>query len=149
MRINDEWVNGWGLFLSACDNLDTKHQWNWWLPSLGCTEKWQNGAESSCWRSDKPVVSDLFSWSWSVCFADSESFSLEIPTLACTSVVATLFWLLLTLLIRKLRQVRSYQAFISKSWGLRTYCIEVTQQYSDTVIPPDRAVINLYVKRKD
>uniref|UniRef100_A0A4W4FV06 receptor protein-tyrosine kinase n=1 Tax=Electrophorus electricus TaxID=8005 RepID=A0A4W4FV06_ELEEL len=34
----------------------------------------------------------------------SESFSLEIPTLACTCVVATLFWLLLTLLIRRLRQ---------------------------------------------
>ncbi|TSK98456.1 Vascular endothelial growth factor receptor 1 [Bagarius yarrelli] len=35
---------------------------------------------------------------------NSESFFLEIPTLACTCVVATLFWLLLTLLIRKLRQ---------------------------------------------
>ncbi|KAF4075767.1 hypothetical protein AMELA_G00222560 [Ameiurus melas] len=38
---------------------------------------------------------------------NSESFSLEIPTLACTCVVATLFWLLLTLLIRKLRQPNS------------------------------------------
>ncbi len=37
----------------------------------------------------------------------SESLSLEIPTLACTSVVATLFWLLITLLIRKLKQVRA------------------------------------------
>lgn len=39
----------------------------------------------------------------------SESLSLEIPTLACTCVVATLFWLLLTLLIRKLKQVRANQ----------------------------------------
>uniref|UniRef100_A0AAR2KA78 receptor protein-tyrosine kinase n=2 Tax=Pygocentrus nattereri TaxID=42514 RepID=A0AAR2KA78_PYGNA len=38
---------------------------------------------------------------------NSESFSLEIPTLACTCVVATLFWLLLTLLIRKLKQPSS------------------------------------------
>ncbi|KAM9436218.1 vascular endothelial growth factor receptor 1 isoform 2-T2 [Clarias gariepinus] len=38
---------------------------------------------------------------------NSESFSLEIPLLACTCVVATLFWLLLTLLIRKLRQPNS------------------------------------------
>uniref|UniRef100_W5L4K5 receptor protein-tyrosine kinase n=1 Tax=Astyanax mexicanus TaxID=7994 RepID=W5L4K5_ASTMX len=38
--------------------------------------------------------------------ADS-SFSLEIPTLACTCIVATLFWLLLTLLIRKLKQPNS------------------------------------------
>ncbi|XP_072545272.1 vascular endothelial growth factor receptor 1 isoform X2 [Salminus brasiliensis] len=37
----------------------------------------------------------------------AESFSLEIPTLACTCVVATLFWLLLTLLIRKLKQPSS------------------------------------------
>ncbi|XP_061777484.1 vascular endothelial growth factor receptor 1 isoform X2 [Nerophis ophidion] len=34
----------------------------------------------------------------------SEASSMEIPTLACTCVVATLLWLLLTLLIRKLRQ---------------------------------------------
>jgi len=37
----------------------------------------------------------------------SEFLSLEILTLACTCVVATLFWLLLTLLIRKLKQVRT------------------------------------------
>ncbi|NP_001014829.3 vascular endothelial growth factor receptor 1 isoform X1 [Danio rerio] len=37
----------------------------------------------------------------------SESLSLEIPTLACTCVVATLFWLLLTLLIRKLKHPNS------------------------------------------
>ncbi|XP_051970460.1 vascular endothelial growth factor receptor 1-like isoform X4 [Xyrauchen texanus] len=36
--------------------------------------------------------------------SSSDSLSLEIPTLACTCVVATLFWLLLTLLIRKLKQ---------------------------------------------
>ncbi|KAE8279885.1 Vascular endothelial growth factor receptor 1 [Larimichthys crocea] len=34
----------------------------------------------------------------------SEASFLEIPTLTCTCVVATLFWLLLTLFIRKLRQ---------------------------------------------
>ncbi|KAM4606155.1 vascular endothelial growth factor receptor 1 [Polymixia lowei] len=34
----------------------------------------------------------------------SEGSSLEIPTLTCTCVVATLFWLLLTLFIRKLKQ---------------------------------------------
>ncbi|XP_054621079.1 vascular endothelial growth factor receptor 1 isoform X3 [Dunckerocampus dactyliophorus] len=34
----------------------------------------------------------------------SEASSMEIPTLACTCVVATFLWLLLTLLIRKLRQ---------------------------------------------
>ncbi|KAM3860708.1 LOW QUALITY PROTEIN: vascular endothelial growth factor receptor 1 [Diretmus argenteus] len=34
----------------------------------------------------------------------SEASSLEIPTLTCTCVVATLFWLLLTLFIRKLKQ---------------------------------------------
>uniref|UniRef100_A0A8C2DSP9 receptor protein-tyrosine kinase n=1 Tax=Cyprinus carpio TaxID=7962 RepID=A0A8C2DSP9_CYPCA len=39
--------------------------------------------------------------------SSSESLSLEIPTLACTCVVATLFWLLLTLLIRKLKQPNS------------------------------------------
>ncbi|XP_019897332.2 vascular endothelial growth factor receptor 1 isoform X2 [Esox lucius] len=37
----------------------------------------------------------------------SEGLSLEIPTLACTCVVATLFWLLLTLFIRKLKQSNS------------------------------------------
>ncbi|XP_030622984.1 vascular endothelial growth factor receptor 1 [Chanos chanos] len=41
--------------------------------------------------------------------SSSESLSLEIPTLACTCVVATLFWLLLTLLIRKLRQPSSVE----------------------------------------
>ncbi|XP_038149758.1 vascular endothelial growth factor receptor 1 isoform X1 [Cyprinodon tularosa] len=34
----------------------------------------------------------------------SEAFFLEIPTLTCTCVVATLFWLMLTLFIRKLKQ---------------------------------------------
>ncbi|KAG9330408.1 hypothetical protein JZ751_025521 [Albula glossodonta] len=38
---------------------------------------------------------------------DSASSSLEIPTLTCTCVVATLFWLLLTLVIRKLKQPSS------------------------------------------
>ncbi|KAJ8413190.1 hypothetical protein AAFF_G00091860 [Aldrovandia affinis] len=38
---------------------------------------------------------------------DSATSSLEIPTLTCTCVVATLFWLLLTLFIRKLKQPRS------------------------------------------
>ncbi|XP_036376880.1 vascular endothelial growth factor receptor 1 isoform X2 [Megalops cyprinoides] len=37
----------------------------------------------------------------------AETSSLEIPTLTCTCVVATLFWLLLTLFIRKLKQPRS------------------------------------------
>ncbi|RVE58758.1 hypothetical protein OJAV_G00197900 [Oryzias javanicus] len=37
----------------------------------------------------------------------SETSFLEIPTLVCTCVVATLFWLLLTLLIRKMRQSNS------------------------------------------
>ncbi|XP_070709059.1 vascular endothelial growth factor receptor 1 [Pempheris klunzingeri] len=37
----------------------------------------------------------------------SEASFLEIPTLTCTCVVATLFWLLLTLFIRKLRQPNS------------------------------------------
>ncbi|XP_038583827.1 vascular endothelial growth factor receptor 1 isoform X1 [Micropterus salmoides] len=37
----------------------------------------------------------------------SEASSLEIPTLTCTCVVATLFWLLLTLFIRKLKQPNS------------------------------------------
>uniref|UniRef100_A0A3P8TQT1 receptor protein-tyrosine kinase n=1 Tax=Amphiprion percula TaxID=161767 RepID=A0A3P8TQT1_AMPPE len=39
--------------------------------------------------------------------SSSETSFLEIPTLTCTCVVATLFWLLLTLFIRKLRQPRS------------------------------------------
>ncbi|XP_044031605.1 vascular endothelial growth factor receptor 1 isoform X3 [Siniperca chuatsi] len=37
----------------------------------------------------------------------SDSSFLEIPTLTCTCVVATLFWLLLTLFIRKLKQPNS------------------------------------------
>ncbi|XP_032360311.1 vascular endothelial growth factor receptor 1 [Etheostoma spectabile] len=37
----------------------------------------------------------------------SETSFLEIPTLTCTCVVATLFWLLLTLFIRKLKQPNS------------------------------------------
>ncbi|XP_049913306.1 vascular endothelial growth factor receptor 1 isoform X1 [Epinephelus moara] len=37
----------------------------------------------------------------------SEASFLEIPTLTCTCVVATLFWLLLTLFIRKLKQPNS------------------------------------------
>ncbi|CAN9506270.1 unnamed protein product [Ophioblennius macclurei] len=37
----------------------------------------------------------------------SDSSFLEIPTLTCTCVVATLFWLLLTLFIRKLKQSNS------------------------------------------
>ncbi|XP_047424727.1 vascular endothelial growth factor receptor 1 isoform X3 [Mugil cephalus] len=37
----------------------------------------------------------------------SEASFLEIPTLTCTCVVATLFWLLLTLFIRKLKQPHS------------------------------------------
>ncbi|XP_041735991.1 vascular endothelial growth factor receptor 1 isoform X1 [Coregonus clupeaformis] len=37
----------------------------------------------------------------------SEGMSLEIPTLTCTCLVATLFWLLLTLFIRKLKQPNS------------------------------------------
>ncbi|XP_077409815.1 vascular endothelial growth factor receptor 1 isoform X2 [Vanacampus margaritifer] len=40
----------------------------------------------------------------------SETPSMEIPTLACTCVVATFLWLLLTLLIRKLRQPNSSQS---------------------------------------
>uniref|UniRef100_A0A672J3P1 receptor protein-tyrosine kinase n=1 Tax=Salarias fasciatus TaxID=181472 RepID=A0A672J3P1_SALFA len=40
----------------------------------------------------------------------SDSSFLEIPTLTCTCVVATLFWLLLTLFIRKLRQSNSSSA---------------------------------------
>ncbi|XP_054863011.1 vascular endothelial growth factor receptor 1 isoform X2 [Amphiprion ocellaris] len=39
--------------------------------------------------------------------SSSETSFLEIPTLTCTCVVATLFWLLLTLFIRKLRQPHS------------------------------------------
>ncbi|XP_008286630.1 vascular endothelial growth factor receptor 1-like isoform X1 [Stegastes partitus] len=39
--------------------------------------------------------------------SSSEASFLEIPTLTCTCVVATLFWLLLTLFIRKLRQPNS------------------------------------------
>lgn len=39
----------------------------------------------------------------------SEASFLEVPTLTCTCVVATLFWFLLTLLIRKLRQVRGHK----------------------------------------
>ncbi|XP_057179005.1 vascular endothelial growth factor receptor 1 isoform X2 [Triplophysa rosa] len=46
------------------------------------------------------VESSAYIWVQS----SSDSLSLEIPTLACTCVVATLFWLLLTLLIRKLKQ---------------------------------------------
>ncbi|XP_069007813.1 vascular endothelial growth factor receptor 1 isoform X3 [Embiotoca jacksoni] len=37
----------------------------------------------------------------------SEASFLEIPTLTCTCVVATLFWLLLTLFIRRLKQANS------------------------------------------
>ncbi|XP_034562745.1 vascular endothelial growth factor receptor 1 isoform X2 [Notolabrus celidotus] len=37
----------------------------------------------------------------------SETSSLEIPTLTCTCVVATIFWLLLTLFIRRLKQPNS------------------------------------------
>lgn len=41
-----------------------------------------------------------------LCFAGaSEASFLEIPALTCTCVVATFFWFLLTLFIRKLRQV--------------------------------------------
>ncbi|XP_057680173.1 vascular endothelial growth factor receptor 1 [Corythoichthys intestinalis] len=40
----------------------------------------------------------------------SETASMEIPTLACTCVAATFLWLLLTLLIRKLRQPNSSQS---------------------------------------
>ncbi|TDG97301.1 hypothetical protein EPR50_G00224400 [Perca flavescens] len=40
----------------------------------------------------------------------SEASFLEIPTLTCTCVVATLFWLLLTLFIRKLKQPNSSNA---------------------------------------
>lgn len=39
------------------------------------------------------------------CVGASEASSLEIPTLTCTCVVATFFYFLLTLFIRKLRQV--------------------------------------------
>uniref|UniRef100_A0A665USX7 receptor protein-tyrosine kinase n=1 Tax=Echeneis naucrates TaxID=173247 RepID=A0A665USX7_ECHNA len=39
--------------------------------------------------------------------SSSESSFLEIPTLTCTCVVATLFWLLLTLFIRKLKQANT------------------------------------------
>ncbi|CAJ1082186.1 vascular endothelial growth factor receptor 1 isoform X2 [Xyrichtys novacula] len=37
----------------------------------------------------------------------SETSSLEIPTLTCTCIVATLFWLMLTLFIRRLKQPNS------------------------------------------
>ncbi len=47
-----------------------------------------------------------------VCAGASEGSSLEIPTLTCTCVVATLFWLLLTLFIRKLKQVRGNQKML-------------------------------------
>uniref|UniRef100_A0A674DQR2 receptor protein-tyrosine kinase n=1 Tax=Salmo trutta TaxID=8032 RepID=A0A674DQR2_SALTR len=40
----------------------------------------------------------------------SGGLSLEIPTLTCTCLVATLFWLLLTLFIRKLKQPNSSSA---------------------------------------
>lgn len=40
-----------------------------------------------------------------VCTGVSEASFLEIPTLTCTCVVATFFWLMLTLFIRKLKQV--------------------------------------------
>lgn len=41
-----------------------------------------------------------------------EASFLEIPALTCTCVVATFFWLLLTLFIRKLRQVRGSKSII-------------------------------------
>lgn len=43
----------------------------------------------------------------------SEASFLEIPALTCTCVVATLFWFLLTLFIRKLRQVSDHIAHIA------------------------------------
>ncbi|TRY76058.1 hypothetical protein DNTS_012277 [Danionella cerebrum] len=48
----------------------------------------------------------------------SESLALEIPTLACTCAVAMLFWLFLTLLIRKLKQPISATG--------KTECLPVT-----------------------
>lgn len=39
----------------------------------------------------------------------SDKSSLELITLTCTCVAATLFWLLLTLFIRKLKRVRTFQ----------------------------------------
>lgn len=43
-----------------------------------------------------------------------EASFLEIPALTCTCVVATFFWLLLTLFIRKLRQVRGSKLIIQE-----------------------------------
>lgn len=43
-----------------------------------------------------------------------EASFLEIPALTCTCVVATFFWLLLTLFIRKLRQVRGSKSIIQE-----------------------------------
>lgn len=39
----------------------------------------------------------------------SDRSNLELITLTCTCVAATLFWLLLTLFIRKLKRVRTFQ----------------------------------------
>lgn len=43
-----------------------------------------------------------------------EASFLEIPALTCACVVATFFWLLLTLFIRKLRQVRGSKSIIQE-----------------------------------
>ncbi|CDQ95582.1 unnamed protein product, partial [Oncorhynchus mykiss] len=48
--------------------------------------------------------------SLSLCVDSSGGLSLEIPTLTCTCLVATLFWLLLTLFIRKLKKPNSSTA---------------------------------------
>lgn len=57
-------------------------------------------------ESDPGHVQLFFQHLFMYPIGSSEFLSLEIPTLVCTCVVATLFWLLLTLLIRKLKQVR-------------------------------------------
>lgn len=75
------------------------------------------GREKTTWKTD----SDLF------CVGASEASYLEIPTLTCTCVVATFFWLLLTLFIRKLRQVRGNESthFLTSSNVLFYLCLSV------------------------
>lgn len=59
------------------------------------------------------------------CVGASEASSLEIPTLTCTCVVATFFYFLLTLFIRKLRQVRGNKLLFQPISSILHICKQV------------------------
>lgn len=71
------------------------------------------GRAKKTWNSSRGLL----------CVGASEASFLEIPTLACTCVVATFFWLLLTLFIRKLRQVgRNASVIYQTSLSVLLHC---------------------------